>query len=61
MGTRVLQGTGASAADLRPGIAAIQAEQKLEVGFPADVLAAAEQAAAARRGCRTSIAPTWRS
>ena len=44
MGTRVLQGTGASAADLRPGIAAIQQEQGLREEFPAEVQKAAEAA-----------------
>ena len=44
MGTRVLQGTGASAADLRPGIAAIQQEQGLNEEFPHEVQQAAEAA-----------------
>ena len=44
MGTRVLQGTGASAADLRPGIAAIQQEQGLHEEFPDEVQKAAEAA-----------------
>ena len=44
MGTRVLQGTGASAADLQPGIAAIQQEQGLREEFPGEVQKAAEAA-----------------
>ena len=44
MGTRVLQVTGASAQDLRRGIAAIQQEQGLSEEFPAEVQQAAEAA-----------------
>lgn len=48
MSSRVLHVVN-TVSTVEDGIAAIQAEQKLEVGFPADVLAAAEQAAAAPR------------
>src|SRR5687767_5067593 len=44
MGTRVLQVAGASAADLRAGIAAIQQEQGLREEFPDEVQKAAEAA-----------------
>ena len=45
MGTRVLRARNPDDDDLRKGIAAIQEEQELSEGFPAEVEAAAERAA----------------
>jgi len=48
VGTRVLEARGASAAELREGIGAIQREQGVTPEFPAEVEKAAEQAAGKR-------------
>ena len=49
MGTRVLKSTGPASGDLRTGIAAIQAEQKVTPEFPAEVQRAAERDASSPR------------
>ena len=49
MGTRVLQVKGASVDELRLGVSAVQQEQGLSSGFPADVEEAAERAARSPR------------
>ena len=60
MGTRVLRAAGPASADLRAGVAAIQAELKVTPEFPAEVQHAAERDAS-NPACRTWTAPTWSS